>query len=165
MMTRASVMVMAIRVAEGDGLVTNRRVFPHDHHIAVEIVALLDPDRDLHADRAADTSLDAQHVVTVRIHPDASLRRDRSRPVEAVLVPLLVFDELGIALPFDRYEIDADGWPVGFLPESRQLELVLGTMSREKKIERLGRERIRVGAAIAILPVFLARDATVDFSH
>src|SRR5262249_51243571 len=117
------------------------------------------------ADRAADTSLDAQHVVTVRIHPDASLRRDRSRPVETVLVPLLVFDELGIALTFDRYEIDADGWPVGFLPDSRQLELVLGTMSREKKIERLGRERIRVGAAIAILPVFLARDATVDFSH
>src|SRR6185436_3728945 len=118
-------------VAEGDGAVTNRRVFPHDHDVVVEVVPPLNPRRDSHAGRSADTSLNAQHVIALRIDPDASPRGDISRPVETVLVPLLVFDQFGVALPIDRGEVDADGGAVSLLRESRGLELILRTMSRE----------------------------------
>src|SRR4030095_1212787 len=88
-----------------------------------------------------------------------------SRPVETVVVSELVFDQFGVAFPIDGGEINAEGRTVPLLRESCRLELVLRTVGREQKRERLGRQRIRVGAPIAIVFVFLARDATVDLPH
>ncbi|PYR68821.1 MAG: hypothetical protein DMF88_08015 [Acidobacteria bacterium] len=86
-----------VRVAEGDAPVTNRHVVPHDDDADIEVVPPLNADRHPHGYRPADATLDAQHVVARRIHPDAPSRHDVSGPVEAVVVPARVFDQLEVA--------------------------------------------------------------------
>src|SRR5262245_60102787 len=80
-------------------------------------------------------------------------------------MPPLVFDELRVALSIDRCEIDSDRRTVPVLRESRPRELVFRLVSREQKRQRFGFPGIRVGAAVATLPVFVAWHATVDFPN
>src|SRR6185503_8456048 len=78
---------------------------------------------------------------------------------------LLVFDQFELAVSIDRCEVDAKGRAVSLFRSSRRLELVLGTVSRQQKGERFARQWIGVGAAIAILLVFVAWRPTVYFAN
>ena len=119
-----------VRVAEGDRLIANRHIFPHDDHPVVQAVTALYQRGDLHVDRSSETPLHAQHVVISGIHPDASPRCDVPRPVEAVVVSARVFYQLGVAPAIHRREIDHQGSAVSVFRNSRDPESVLRTVRR-----------------------------------
>src|SRR6185295_3907557 len=79
-----------VGVTEGDRAVAHRHVVALDHEPGREMVLTLQSPGDAHVDGTADTPIDPQDFVRIRVYPDAPSRRDRTRPVEAVVVAAFV---------------------------------------------------------------------------
>jgi hypothetical protein len=79
-----------LRVVEGDGLIANRHIVPHDDDPAAKGVTALSQHGDLDVDRPSEAPLYADDVLGAGIHPEAFPRCHVSRPVEAVVVPVRV---------------------------------------------------------------------------
>ena len=79
-----------VRIAEGDGPVSNRDFVAYDDHERVEMMATLDRHWHLHVDRPSEPSFDTQHIVVACVDPDPPSRCDSPRPVEAVIAPFRI---------------------------------------------------------------------------
>src|SRR4029079_5411288 len=127
-----------------------------------EVVAALQLPGDAHVDRAVQAALDAQHVIGRGVDPDAAARGDRALPVEAVVMPPLVLDQLGLAGTAHGREVDDQRAAIAFAALAHRHEPVGLAARRQQERERLRRERGGIGAAAAVLAIAVARGAAVD---
>src|SRR5688572_3393595 len=94
-------------------------------------------------DGPSEAALDAQHVVTLGIDPNASPRRDVTCPVEAVIESVRGLHQLGAAPAIHGCEIDEQGSALSVSSDPGNPELIVGTLSRQEKRQWLGRDRTR----------------------